>query len=430
MVVLEKYDVLVVGAGIIGLTSAYHLKRENPDEKVLVVDKFGAAGQGNTAKSAGLFRNVFSSRTNFLLADSTVDFFLHVQKDLKYDLGLELIGYLFLQSEEQFEANKSLFEDMRSRGVKLRFFGCDELAEMIPGVVLEFADGDEEAKAMGLTNVYKGVLGVKCGAVDIDKLVRFYEEEFKKLGGAVQYKVNVSRLIIEPKNKLGVSGEPFLWQDKRVTGVKTDKDEIYADTIVLAPGAWANQLLDPIGVDSLVKPKKRQVFALKSPSLDPLLKVEGFNSGNVLPVTILPVAGIFFRPVIGERAFWAACADELGRAFMLEEEPRAEEKYYEQMYMVLRRYFPHFEDVRPFNMWAGLYAINSVDANPYILREAGLILATGASGSGIMKADAIGRIVDALYRGKDEAKLYGNMKFKVSDLGVEKRNVENEEFVI
>jgi len=47
-----------------------------------------------------------------------------------------------------------------------------------------------------------------------------------------------------------------------------------------------------------------------------------------------------------------------------------------------------------------------------------------------MKADAIGRIVDALYRRKGEAELYGNVKFEVSDLGVEKRNVEKEEFTI
>jgi len=59
-----------------------------------------------------------------------------------------------------------------------------------------------------------------------------------------------------------------------------------------------------------------------------------------------------------------------------------------------------------------------------------LIIITGCSGSGIMKADAIGRIVDALYQKKEEAELYGNVKFKVSDIGVEKRNVENEEFTI
>jgi len=42
-----------------------------------------------------------------------------------------------------------------------------------------------------------------------------------------------------------------------------------------------------------------------------------------------------------------------------------------------------------------------------------LIIVSGCSGNGIMKAE-----------------LYGNVKFKVSDLGVEKRNVENEEFTI
>jgi len=38
--------------------------------------------------------------------------------------------------------------------------------------------------------------------------------------------------------------------------------------------------------------------------------------------------------------------------------------------------------------------------------------------------------VDALYQRKEKAELYGKVKFKASDLGVEKRNVETEEFTI
>ena len=82
------------------------------------------------------------------------------------------------------------------------------------------------------------------------------------------------------------------------------------------------------------------------------------------------------------------------------------------------------------NKLAGLYACNTIDGNPYVFEKYGLIVISGCSGSGIMKADAIGRIVDALYRRKGEAELYGNVKFRVSDLGIEKRNVENEEFMI
>jgi hypothetical protein len=54
----------------------------------------------------------------------------------------------------------------------------------------------------------------------------------------------------------------------------------------------------------------------------------------------------------------------------------------------------------------------------------------GASGSGILKADSMGRIAAALYGGEEFANLYGERKFKVSDLGLKNRSVEPEKLVI
>jgi len=428
---MSKVDVLVVGAGILGLSSAYHIKRLNPDKSVLVVDKNGAAGQGNTAKSEACFRNVFSSKTNFLLADSSVDFYIHVQSKLRRNLGLHMIGYLFLFNETNYKRNLAAFEKMKSAGVELELFEREELEKMIPGVILEFREDDEEAEMLGLENVSVGVLGKKCGFLVVDELVKFYEEEFKKLGGLTQYNTHVSKMILEPKKKLGIPGEPFVWQDSRVVGVETNKGEIRAETLVIAAGVWATKLLDPIGVDAHIKPKKRQIFTIKGPSLEPLFNVKGFNEEGVMPLTILPKADIYFRPEIGEKSCWVGCADELGRKFELEEDPQPEEDYYlRDIYLVLRKYFPHFEGLRPSGAWAGQYAINTIDANPYIFRKAGMILVVGPSGSGIIKADAIGRVAAALYMNEEYAELFGGRFFKVSDLGVENRNVEKESFVL
>jgi FAD-dependent oxidoreductase domain-containing protein 1 len=59
-----------------------------------------------------------------------------------------------------------------------------------------------------------------------------------------------------------------------------------------------------------------------------------------------------------------------------------------------------------------------------------MIYVGAASGSGIMKCDALGRIATALYRKEDEAELYGGHPFRVADLGVRSRRVEREEFII
>jgi glycine/D-amino acid oxidase-like deaminating enzyme len=52
---MTDYDVLVVGAGILGLSTAYHIKHADPALKVLVVDKNVAEGLGSTVNSAAAF---------------------------------------------------------------------------------------------------------------------------------------------------------------------------------------------------------------------------------------------------------------------------------------------------------------------------------------------------------------------------------------
>ena len=56
-----NYDYIIIGAGIIGSATAYHLKRLNSNLDILLIEKNQRAGFGNTAKSAALFRNLFSS---------------------------------------------------------------------------------------------------------------------------------------------------------------------------------------------------------------------------------------------------------------------------------------------------------------------------------------------------------------------------------
>jgi glycine/D-amino acid oxidase-like deaminating enzyme len=59
-----------------------------------------------------------------------------------------------------------------------------------------------------------------------------------------------------------------------------------------------------------------------------------------------------------------------------------------------------------------------------------MIYVGAASGSGIMKCDAIGRIAAALHSGEEEAELFGGRRFRVSDLGIHHRRVERETLII
>jgi glycine/D-amino acid oxidase-like deaminating enzyme len=428
---MVEYDVVIVGAGIIGLSTAYHIKRSHPNAQILVIDKLNAAGQASTAKSASAFRCLFSSYTNHILADSSVEFYHHLQKDLNVDLKLKWIGYLWLLSEEGCKVVLPVLKGLAEKSFNCEEYDSEELARRLH-VQIDLTI-DEEAQLMKLGNIYKGVFTPKAGVIDADCLVKFYEGELLKLGDKIEYGLKVENLVVEPCEPLGIPNEPYFWQDARVTGVNTNKGPIKAKKTILTAGAWVSQLLDTVGIECYIKPKKRQIFCVsaKDATLKQLLFTKGFNSVGCLPFTILPNPKIFIRPFPDEGVFWLGCADDFPRAFKMEEEPQPEKNFYQYgIYQVLVKYFPQFKDCRPNSAFAGLYEINTLDGQPVIFEENDLIVVGGASGSGIMKADAIGRIAAALYGGEEYASLYGNRKFKVSDLGLKNRHVEPEKLVI
>ena len=428
---MVEYDAVIVGAGVIGLSTAYHIKRQNPHSRILVVDKLNAAGQGSTAKSMSAFRCLFSSPINYVLSDSSVDFYCHVQTELGVDLKLFFVGYLWLLSEDDFAEMAPILKELAAKSLKYEEYEAEELAKRLELAIR--LRGDEEAELMGLKDVYKGIFIPKAGIVDADCIVKFYEDEFLRLGGEIHYGVKVEDLVVEAYQPLGITGEPFFWQESRVSGVKTNCGIVRAKKTVLAAGAWMPQLLDNIGIECFIKPKKRQVFAVeaKNPLLRRLLFTQGFNPVGCIPFTILPKPRVLIRPFPTEGVFWLSYADDFPRAFKLEDDPQPEKNFYQYgIYQVLVKYFPQFRDCRPYSAFAGLYEINTLDGHPVIFEERDLIVVGGASGSGIMKADAIGRIAAALYNGEEYALLYGGRKFKVSDLSIKERHVEPEKLQI
>jgi len=423
-----------------GIASAYYLKKNNPSKRILVVERYGAPGQGNTGRSNATFRNTFSSPDNQILSNSSIDFFIHIQEDLRTDIGLQKIGYLWLMDEDQLSRSESFLGGMDKNGIKAVRYAKEDLGRLLPSMVTEFGS-NEEAALMGLPPVNGGIFGPKCGRLDPDKLVRFYADEFVRAGGKLAFNTDVEALTLGPSTRLGIEGEPFVWQDFKFEGVSVRglaDDVLQAETVVLAGGAWENELLEPIGMFGNVKAKKRQLFSVQANTvkLNSLLHSSGFNPLGLLPLVILPKAGVHFKPVSEEGVFWVACEDEVNRPFInLPEHDlesyRAERDFYEKsIYPVLTSYFPDFKDSPIKAMWAGLYAYNTLDYLPFAFKERNLIVVGGDSGSGMMKGDSLGRIVDSLYRDEKETLLYGEVPYRTSKLSFEKRDVEREEWVI
>src|SRR5712692_11915628 len=126
-----------------GLASAYHLKRNNP------------------------------SKSNQVLANTSIDFYLHLQNEMKVDIGLQLIGYLWLLSESQVARTEGYIQGMKRNGIEVKEYSVEELRRLVGGVVTSLdGDDDEEANIMGLEDISGAVFGPKCGRLDPEKLVR------------------------------------------------------------------------------------------------------------------------------------------------------------------------------------------------------------------------------------------------------------------
>jgi len=392
------YDYVVVGAGVVGIATAFHIKRLAPHAKVLVVDQNVGVGMGDTARSAAAFRTIFTSWINRALAKSSVDFYRSVQSR-GVDLGMRFVGYLFLVPEESRETMLRVVEELRRMGV-----GVDVFEKLDVPIRFRVRD-DEEAREMGLPDVAFSILVKDAGIIDPEKVVRYYYEQYLNEGGEVLFNAKVESVAFSPKRPIGIPGEPFPWQDIKVRGVETTAGFVEAKNVILATGAWTERLADAMGFGLPIKPRKRQVFVVNAEGELEGLLLSGLAE-RYAPMIILP-KGVYLRPEPSEKTFWIGLADR--RPYRFEDPPEPEEALWRYgIYPVLTKYVPAFEGKTPQAAWAGHYDENVVDYQPIVDRLAeGLYIAAGTSGSGIMKADAVGRIAAYLALGYEKAELYG-----------------------
>lgn len=411
----------MVGAGILGMAAAYHIKHIRPTADVLVLDMLNGAGMGDTGKSAAAFRTIFTSKINRLLAKTSIDFYKSIQR-AGWHLSMRFVGYLFLAGAEGARNLKPVVGELKAMGLSVDYVDPPK------GVRAKVSE-DEEAREMGLEDVEMALLIREAGILDPEKLLRFYEREFDKLGGRTAYGVKVAGVVDKAKKPLGIPGEPFAWQDYEVGGVYVEGGTIEADAVVFATGAWTGDLLAAMGYGLPLRPHKRQVFVVKANTdeLKAMLYDDALTGEGAMPFLILP-RGIYVRPEPDEGNFWIGLADR--RPYGFEETGVEEGLWRFGIYPILSKYIHAFEGKTPHNAWHGYYDENVVDEQPVVDELAdGLYVAAGTSGSGIMKADALGRLTASLVLGLEKAELFGGAELAVDVL---KRNrcIEPERLVL
>ena len=127
-------DVVVVGAGIIGLSVAHHLTERGASVKVL--ERAGIAAGASGLQPGGV-RQQWGTRINCLLAQESLAFYSDAGERLRMrvDPGFRTCGYLFLaHSDDALTLLRQNVELQNGLGVRSRTVSPAEAAELVPGL--------------------------------------------------------------------------------------------------------------------------------------------------------------------------------------------------------------------------------------------------------------------------------------------------------
>ena len=404
-----NFEYIIIGAGVVGCSTAFHLKRLNPKLDILVIEKNQRAGFGNTAKSAALYRNLFSSNVSRKLAISSIYFYNKISENIK----LNKSGYLWLFSEKQWDNNKKIINNFDKDNLEIEILEKEEIKDILN---VNISSNDR------LPDIKNGIFCNNCGSLSAVALAEYYANSFIELGGKIVFDREIKSIKLSRERELYPP-----WREIKIDYlIDNDGDIYHSKTFVFATGAWTHNLLSSIGIASSIYPKKRQLFGLKIKRSSDL-----FNKKNVKnPAIILPAGGVYIKPVLKNNTIIVGCADDLGQPYILSDFNAKSEYFNKVIKPVLSHYFPLLKNYDLYLKWAGYYAYHWPDKNPVIENVSNITWVSGTSGSGIMKADAIGRITASKLLGYEYAELADKSKFNVNDLSLFQRKVDLEKFII
>jgi sarcosine oxidase subunit beta len=120
---VEKFDVIVIGAGVIGSSVAYHLARLGCTN-VLVLDRT-LIGAGTTSQSSGILRTHYSVIENVRLAQASwrvFNDFANYLGDEDASAGIVKCGYLIAAPDgPKLAPLRAALEAQRAQGIEVRF---------------------------------------------------------------------------------------------------------------------------------------------------------------------------------------------------------------------------------------------------------------------------------------------------------------------
>ena len=349
-------EVVIIGAGVIGLSAAYQLTRKAIRPVVLERSHIGA---GATGKSGALVRAHYTNPQETKLALASMRIFRGWAEQVGAgDPGLEPVGFLRLVAPGDEDALRRNVTMQRELGSDTMLVTPDEIAFLEPFIRTD--------------DITIAAYEPHSGFADSNATAYGFAQAATKRGAAIHTGVEAARIVTE---------------NGRVTGVKTASGFISTPTVLIAAGAYANTLLLPLGIDLGVFPRRSRVVLFRHPYELPTTRrhrvvIDSINSAWIAPVTpTTTLIGV----TIGDR----------DGQHPSDFEESVEQTYIDTARIALARRFPAFANATMRGGWTGVY-MQSPDGHPIIDKldqYDGLFVMTGDSGTSFKTAPAIGQIL-------------------------------------
>jgi sarcosine oxidase subunit beta len=346
-------DVLIIGGGVMGASTAFHLASAG-QKNILLLEKDNFFGQGATGRCAGGIRYQFATEVNIRLSIESLPMLARFEREHGQAIGYQECGYLFLLTREPdidpFLANKSLQNQL--------------------GIGTEWLDGDEirtRLPLMRLEDVLGGTFHSRDGLADPNSVVMGYINSAKKLG----VRTLTDTTVFDINVKAG-----------KVVGVRTDAGTVSVPMVINTAGPWAGIIGQMAGVPIPITPVRRQMLATTPlPEIPP-----------DFPFVIDFAQSLYFHRE-GEGLLTGMSNPDEEPGFDQNIDPDWELMNLEA---AVRR-LPLLDQAGLASHWAGLYE-NTPDAHPIFGHSPvdGFFICAGFSGHGFMHGPIAGKLMSEI----------------------------------
>jgi glycine/D-amino acid oxidase-like deaminating enzyme len=365
--VKDSASVVVIGAGVIGLSAARALAERGADD-VLVVDRF-VMGSGGTGRSSGVVRCHYGIRSLAAMAWRSLSV-LAGGVDLRgEDTGYRRTGYLVAVGETNVDALQANLAMHQQLGIEV-----EQIDHQTAGQLWPQARFDDVAAFAYET------LG---GYGDGHRTALAFASAARRGGVRLRQHTPVATVFV---------------RGDRIAGVElVDGDRIEADQVVVAAGPWSPSLVAGVGLDLPIRSQRAQILLVDTDT----------DTDGLGPVPVLSdlVSLQYIRPE-GDASLLLGDSDHSEPEWSDPDRysDQADDRLLVRSIAKFDHRFPGLPRARLQSSYAGCYDVTP-DYNPIISATPvdGLWICAGFSGHGYKISPAVGDLVaDLVLTGKSQ----------------------------